>query len=99
MHEANTTCHSRKRKGATILCLCGLRRSFGVRRNDFASMFFQIHMFVFFCLFFVSFVSSSKDQVSPAVVIYVLFKLALQPLTWQSWRGEREVFKIKGGNT
>lgn len=96
MHEANITRHSRKRKGATILCLCGLRRSFGVRRNDFASMFFQIHMFVFFCFFLFS---SSKDQVSPAVLIYVLFKLALQPLTWQSWRGEREVFKIKGGNT
>lgn len=32
-------------------------------------------------------------------VFGVLFKLALQPLTWQSWRAEREVFKIKGGNT
>lgn len=65
---------------------------------------FCIHVFpdshvCVFLFFFVSFVSSSKDQVSPAVVIYVLFKLALQPLTWQSWRGEREVFKIKGGNT
>lgn len=73
----------------------------GVRRNDFASMFFQIHVFgvgFFFFVYLVSFVTSPKDQVLPAVLIYVLFKLALQPLTWQSWRGEREVFKLKGGN-
>lgn len=55
----------------------------------------------FTCLglgFLVSFVSSPKDQVLPSVLIYILFKLALQPLTWRSWRGECEVFKLKGGN-
>lgn len=64
-------------------------------KKRFCIHVFQIHVFG---VFLVSFVSSPKAQVLPAVLIYVLFELAPQPLTWQSWRGEREVFKLKSGN-